>query len=75
LRFAAFWAVVGVILNRINVSIITLNWLLPHHLKEIIPGWKEAWVVLTIVTIHIMIFRWILNRMPVLHADADYAVH
>src|SRR5512135_1923223 len=28
-RFAAIWAVVGILFNRINVSIIALNWQLP----------------------------------------------
>ncbi len=71
-RFGAFWAVAGIIFNRINVSIIALNWNLPHHLSHIIPPWKEAIAVLTIATIHVLIFRWILNRMPVLHAHPDY---
>lgn len=71
-RFAAIYAVVGIVFNRINVSIITLNWQLPEHLHHIIPPWRESCVVLAIATIHILIFRWILNRMPVLHADLDY---
>ncbi len=71
-RFAAFYAVAGIIVNRINVSIIALNWKLPEHLHHIIPPWKESMAVLTIATIHILIFRWILNRMPVLHAHPDY---
>lgn len=71
-RFAAVYAVVGIILNRINVSIIALNWNLPDHLRHIIPPWKEVAVVLAIATLHILIFRWILNRMPVLHAHPDY---
>jgi Ni/Fe-hydrogenase subunit HybB-like protein len=71
-RFAAFYAVAGIIVNRLNVSIIALNWQLPHHFQHIVPPWKEAMVVLTIVTIHILIFRWILNRMPVLHAEPGY---
>jgi Ni/Fe-hydrogenase subunit HybB-like protein len=71
-RFAAFYAVFGIIVNRINVSIIALNWQLPEHLHHIIPPWKEASVVLAIATIHVLIFRWILNRMPVLHAHPDY---
>jgi hypothetical protein len=60
------------LVNRINVSIIALNWQLPEHLHHIIPPWKEAAVVMAIATIHILIFRWILNRMPVLHAHPDY---
>jgi Ni/Fe-hydrogenase subunit HybB-like protein len=71
-RFAAFYATAGVLVNRINTGIIMMNWNLPNHLEEIIPGWREASVVLAIVTLHILIFRWILNRMPVLHADPDY---
>jgi Ni/Fe-hydrogenase subunit HybB-like protein len=71
-RFAGFYAVFGIIVNRLNVSIIALNWQLPEHLHHIIPPWKEAAVVLAIATIHVLIFRWILNRMPVLHAHPDY---
>ena len=74
-RFAGFWAVVGIVLNRINVSIIALNWNLPEHLHHIIPPWTEAMAVLSIATIHVLIFRWILNRMPVLHADPEYESH
>jgi hypothetical protein len=74
-RFAAFWAVAGIVLNRINVSIIALNWNLPGHLHHIIPPWTEAMAVLSIATIHVLIFRWILNRMPVLHADPEYEAH
>jgi Ni/Fe-hydrogenase subunit HybB-like protein len=74
-RFAAFNAVVGIVFNRINVSIIALNWQLPHHLQHIVPPWTEAMVVLSIISIHIMIFRWILNRMPVLHVDPEYEPH
>jgi len=71
-RFAAACAVVGILLNRLNVSIITLNWQLPDHFHHIIPPWHEVGIVLTIITLEILIFRWILNRMPVLHADMDY---
>ncbi len=74
-RFAGFWAVVGIVFNRLNVSIITLNWNLPEHLHHIIPPWTEAMAVMSIATIHILLFRWILNRMPVLHADTDYEAH
>ena len=71
-RVGAFLAVFGIIVNRINVSMIALNWDLPNHLHHIIPPWKEAMVVLTIFTLHVLIFRWILNRMPVLREHPDY---
>ncbi len=74
-RFAAFWAAAGIIVNRIDTGLVAMNWNLPNHLEEIIPGWRETMVVLSIFMIHILIFRWILNRMPVLHAEPDYELH
>ena len=74
-RFGAFNAVAGIIMNRINVSIIAFNWNLPGHLHHIIPPWREVAIVLALVTIHIMIFRWILNRMPVVREDPEYKGH
>lgn len=71
-RFAAFLGAFGVVMNRINIAIITFNWNLPHHFHHIIPPWREVAVVLCIATIHIMLFRWILNRMPVLREEPDY---
>ncbi len=74
-RFGAFFTVVGIIVNRLNVSIITFNWNLPGHLHHIIPPWQEVAVVLCIATIHILIFRWILNRMPVLREEPEFEAH
>lgn len=72
-RIGAFFAVIGIVVNRINVSTIALNWQLPNHLHHIIPPWKEAMIVLAIFTLHVLIFRWILNRMPVLREHPDYS--
>ncbi len=74
-RLGAFWAVIGIIVNRMNVSMVAFNWNLPHHLHHIIPPWREAAIVLSIFMIHILIFRWILNRMPVLREHPDYSDH
>lgn len=74
-RFGAFYAVLGIIVNRINVSIIAFNWNLPGHLHHIIPPWQEVSMVMTIATIHILLFRWILNRMPVLREEPGYDKH
>ncbi len=71
-RFGAFFAVLGVLMNRINVSIIAFNWNLPHHLHHIVPPWQEVVIVAAIVTIHILVFRWIVNRMPVIREDTSY---
>ena len=71
-RFGAAMSILGVILNRINVSIIAFNWKLPDHLHHMIPPWQESVIVLAIFTIHVLVFRWILVRMPVLREDEDY---
>jgi Ni/Fe-hydrogenase subunit HybB-like protein len=71
-RSGAFLAVTGIILNRINVSVIAFNWNLPGHLHHIIPPWQEVAIITTIAMIHILVFRWIVNRMPVVRELPEY---
>lgn len=72
-RVAAVAAVLGVVLNRINVSIVAFNW---KHPFAYVPSWMELVGSVTIVTLGIVTFRWIVNRMPVLsrRGAADAAV-
>jgi len=72
IRFGAFLGVIGVLLNRINVSIVAFNWNLPGHLHHIIPPWREVAIVAAVATLHILVFRWIVNRMPVIREDETY---
>ena len=69
-RFAAFITVLGIILNRLNVSVIAFNWQLPE--KGYFPAWTEFWISLLFVTAGIIIYRWIVNRMPILDKHPDY---
>ncbi|HYD41097.1 MAG TPA: NrfD/PsrC family molybdoenzyme membrane anchor subunit [Anaeromyxobacter sp.] len=71
-RIAAAIGVLGIVLNRINVSIVALNWQAP---QRYVPSWMEVMVSLTLVTIGILLFRWIIHRMPILSdaAPADAA--
>ena len=55
--------VVGVVVNRLNISVIAFNWAGP---ERYVPSWMELTVTLTIVTLGLLTFRWIVNRMPVL---------
>jgi len=71
-RAGAVTAVLGIVLNRLNVSIIAYNWNRPNHY---VPSWKEIVISLTLVTIGIVAFRWIANRMPILSEDPRYASH
>ena len=69
-RAAAVVTVLGIVLHRLNVSIIAFNWNRPDHY---VPSVSELIVSLTIVTIGVLTFRWIVNRMPVLHEHPAYS--
>jgi Ni/Fe-hydrogenase subunit HybB-like protein len=62
-RIAAIAAVLGVVLNRLDVSIVAFNW---KHPFTYVPSWMELVGSVTIVTMGVVTFRWIVNRMPVL---------
>jgi Ni/Fe-hydrogenase subunit HybB-like protein len=70
IRVAAVLAVVGVVLNRLNVSLVAYNWQQP---VRYFPSWMEIWVSLTLVTMGVLAFRWIVMRMPVLTPSPDAA--
>jgi Ni/Fe-hydrogenase subunit HybB-like protein len=63
-RFSACMTVFGVVLNRVNTAIITFNWKLPY--REI-PHWREVVISLTIFAIYIVVYRFILYRLPILY--------
>lgn len=68
-RFTALWTVIGIVINRLNVSIIAFNW---DVADRYVPRWSEILVTLMIVTLLVVSFRWIVNRMPVLRRHPDY---
>lgn len=68
-QFTALFTVIGVIINRLNVSLIALNWNLSQ--RELF-NWKEFVIVITVVTIQVLVYRWIVNRMPVLREHPRY---
>jgi len=70
IRAAAVWTVLGVILNRFNVSMIAFNW---NSLDRYVPRWTEIWISVTIVTAGVLIFKWMVNRMPILMRHPDYS--
>ena len=62
-KVAAALTLVGIILNRLNISVIAFNWFAED---PYIPHWAEIWVTATIICMEIWALRWIVNRMPVL---------
>ncbi len=70
-RFAGFITVLGVILNRLNVSIIAYNWDFPASLKYY-PLWSEVALSVGVVTMLILAYRWIVNRMAIMREHPEY---
>jgi Ni/Fe-hydrogenase subunit HybB-like protein len=70
-RIAGFITVFGVILNRLNVSIIAYNWDLPASMRYY-PRWSEIALTLGVVTMLVLAYRWIVNRMPIMREHPEY---
>jgi Ni/Fe-hydrogenase subunit HybB-like protein len=71
IRSTAVLAVLGIVLNRLNVSLIAFNWYLPME-ERYIPHWGEIGVTVFVVTCGILAFRFIVTRMPVFYEHPDY---
>jgi Ni/Fe-hydrogenase subunit HybB-like protein len=69
-KFAAIITMLGVILNRLNVTIIGFKW---DMAIRYIPSWMELVVTLAVIFTEIWIFRWVINRMPVLRDSPSWA--
>jgi Ni/Fe-hydrogenase subunit HybB-like protein len=54
---------VGILLNRLNVSIIAFKWYAP---VRYVPTWMEIVVTLGVLSAELWVYRWVVNRMPVL---------
>jgi Ni/Fe-hydrogenase subunit HybB-like protein len=66
-RAAAVLAVLGVVVQRLDVSVVAFQWNVAHRY---VPSLAEVIVSLTLVTLGVWTFRWIVNRMPVLGEHA-----
>lgn len=71
LQWTSGWVVLGIIVNRLNVSLVAFNWQLPPD-QRYFPNFPEIMTTVFIVTIGIVLFKWIAVRMPVLHVHPDY---
>jgi len=69
-RLASILTMLGVIMNRLNVTIIGFKWDMP---VRYVPSWMEIVVTLTVLFTEIWVFRWVINRMPVLRESPLWA--
>ncbi|MFC2163960.1 NrfD/PsrC family molybdoenzyme membrane anchor subunit [Acidobacteriota bacterium] len=63
IRVASILALLGVILNRLNISVIAFKWYAP---VKYFPSWQEIIVTMMIISLEIWAFRWVVSRMPVM---------
>jgi Ni/Fe-hydrogenase subunit HybB-like protein len=70
IRWAAVLTMLGIIINRLNISVIAFKWYAPVHYY---PAFGEIVTTLTVVFAEIWVFRWIVNRMPILREAPEWA--
>lgn len=61
-RIAAVMSIIGIILNRLNISTFTYQW---YEGQIHFPTWMEVVVSLAVIFVQLIVFRWIVKRMPV----------
>jgi len=66
IKVAAILTVLGIILNRLNITLIAFNW---YAADRYYPSWQEIVVTLMVVFIEVWVFRWFVTRMPVFSKD------
>jgi Ni/Fe-hydrogenase subunit HybB-like protein len=71
IKWTSVLAVLGVILNRFNVCLIAFNWQLPAS-ERYFPHWMEIGISVFIVMIGLVLYRFIVTRMPILYEHPDY---
>jgi Ni/Fe-hydrogenase subunit HybB-like protein len=74
IKWTAVWTVFGIAVNRFNVCLVAFNWHLPPE-ERYFPHWMEIAISVFLVTVGIIVYRFIVTRMPILYAHPDYEQH
>jgi hypothetical protein len=69
IKIAAIITMLGVIINRLNVTVIGFRW---EMAVRYVPTWMEFVVTFAVIFAEIWIFRWVVNRMPVLRESPSW---
>lgn len=70
IKLASIITILGIIINRLNVTVIGFRW---DADIRYIPTWMELVVTLTVIFTELWIFRWVVTRMPVLRESPFWA--
>jgi Ni/Fe-hydrogenase subunit HybB-like protein len=68
-KAAAIFTMLGVIMNRLDVTVIGFRW---DAAIRYMPTWMELVVTLAVIFTEIWIFRWVVNRLPVLRESPEW---
>ena len=71
IRFTAVLAVLGVILNRLNIAVVAFNWQLPCE-QRYFPSWMEYITVVFLITLGLVVFKFVSNHFAIVHDHPDY---
>jgi Ni/Fe-hydrogenase subunit HybB-like protein len=71
IKWTAALTVLGIVVNRFNVSMIAFNYHLPAG-ERYFPSWMEIGISIFILTIGVVVFRFIVTRMPILYEHPGY---
>jgi Ni/Fe-hydrogenase subunit HybB-like protein len=69
IKVAALLTMIGVIVNRLNVTVIGFRW---DAAIRYVPTWMELAVTFAVIFTEIWVFRWVINRMPVLRESPSW---
>lgn len=71
IKWTALLTVLGIVLNRLNVSLIAYNYHLPSD-QRYFPSWQEFGVTLFIITALVVTFKFISSKTPIFYDHPDY---
>jgi Ni/Fe-hydrogenase subunit HybB-like protein len=74
IKWTSVLTVLGIVLNRFNVSLVAFNWQLAPA-DRYFPSWMEIALSLFIVTIGLLVFRFVSTRMPIFYEDEKFKEH
>ncbi|MBE0654310.1 MAG: polysulfide reductase NrfD [Bacteroidales bacterium] len=72
IKAAAIITMLGIVINRLNVTIIGFRW---DAATRYYPSWMEIVVTMMIILVEIWVFRWVVNRLPVLREAPAWPVN
>ncbi len=71
IQVTAGWTVFGIVLNRLNVSLVAFNYHLPSS-ERYVPHWMEIGISLFLVTCGVIAFKFIVTHMPIFYSHPEF---